>query len=93
MDCVNGLFEFCASIAIWVSIFRALRDRSVAGISWITVGFFTTWGVWNLLYYPSLGQTMSFLAGICVVISNCIWLILLLFYRARSNNGHQKEMR
>jgi len=57
-----------------------MKDKSVSGLSIISVIFFTIWGYWNLFYYPSLGQMWSFAGGIVVVIANSIWTYLLLKY-------------
>jgi hypothetical protein len=39
-----------------------LPDKAGAGVSVFSVALFTTWGFWNLYFYPSLGQWMSFSA-------------------------------
>jgi len=80
-DFINGIFELFGGVAISFSIAKVLKDKKVKGVSLIPVVFFTTWGFWNLYYYPSLGQSVSFWAGIGVAIANLIWLILLIKYR------------
>ncbi|MGD9728202.1 MAG: hypothetical protein AB7R40_23115 [Nitrospiraceae bacterium] len=79
-DLVNGLFEFGGSLAISASVFRLAKDKQVKGVAWSMVAFFWAWGIWNIFYYPHLGQNLSFLAGICVVSVNTIYLAMLLYY-------------
>lgn len=79
-DLVNGCFEGGMAFVIFLSIRRVLADRKVAGISLVTIAFVTAWGIWNLYYYPHLGQTLSWAAGVAVMAANGIWLALLGYY-------------
>ena len=79
-DLINGFFELLGSIFILLNIITLHKDKSVKGVSWVSVGFFTCWGIWNLYYYPSLGQTISFIGGIGIAITNIIWLTQLIYY-------------
>lgn len=36
---------------------------------------FTVWGVWNLAYYPALGQWLSFVGGVVLVAGNLAWVV------------------
>ncbi len=85
MDIVNGLFELFASLFILDHCRHLYKDKVLSGVSWVSIVFFTAWGVWNLFYYPSLGQSFSFYAGILVVLSNLTWLGMIFYYR---NNFH-----
>lgn len=80
-DFINGMYELLGAPFICLSILKLIREKQVHGISWIHAGFFASWGYWNLYYYPHLNQWLSFCGGIAIVISNTIWLILLLYYR------------
>ena len=80
-DLLNGCFELFGSAFILLSIMKVLKTKSSAGVSWIHPAFFTAWGVWNLFYYPHLGQWLSFVGGIGVVSANIIWVSLLIKYR------------
>jgi hypothetical protein len=82
-DLINGGFELLGGVFIALSIRKVLRDRAVAGISWLHVGFFTAWGFWNLFYYPHLDQWFSFAGGVLIVITNTVYLALLLYYSRR----------
>lgn len=80
-DIINGCFEAFGSVAVLFSCARLLKDKQVKGISLITTGFFTSWGFWNLYYYPSLGQSLSGLAAGGVCAANCLWCLLIIRYR------------
>jgi len=80
-DLLNGCFELFGSAFILLSIMKVLKTKSSAGVNWIHPAFFTAWGVWNLFYYPHLGQWLSFVGGIGVVSANIIWVSLLIKYR------------
>lgn len=82
-DTINGLFEAFASLMILNHARVLYRDKLVRGISIVSVIFFFAWGVWNLYYYPALGQMFSFWCGIAVVIANATWAGMLLFYSHR----------
>lgn len=81
MDIINGLFEFGLSLFLMMNIRQAQKDKQVRGIWWPMVAFTTSWGYWNLLYYPHLNQWWSLAGGISVVTCNTIWLIQLFKYR------------
>ena len=82
-DLINGLFEFTAGIMNWINVRRLYRDKEVKGYSPWVFGFFTSWGVWNLYYYPYLGQWWSFAGGISIMGSNMSWLTLAIYYHYR----------
>lgn len=82
-DTVNGAFELAGGLFILQSILRLHREKIVRGVSWVHVGFFSTWGVWNLFYYPYLGQWMSYAGSIGIVAANTYWLLQILHYSIR----------
>jgi hypothetical protein len=81
-DQINGLFELFGSVFILNHCRAVLRDKAVAGVSIVSAVFFTAWGVWNLWYYPSLGQWYSFAGGVCIVLANVLWVGLMARYGA-----------
>ena len=83
-DFINGAFEFLGGCFILLSVIRVLKDKQVKGVSWLHVSFFTVWGVWNLYFYPHLGQWWSFAGGLFIVLVNTLWVALLVYY-SRSN--------
>lgn len=79
-DIINGLFESVGFVFILPSIIKLYRDKEVKGVSWVHSMFFWSWGAWNLYYYPSLGQWMSFYGGVLLLLANTIWMSQLIFY-------------
>lgn len=86
-DLVNGLFEIVGGLTQVLNIRQLMRDKQVKGVSWPVTGFFTAWGLWNLLYYPHLEQWFSFFGGILLVLTNSIWLALLMYYRKKDKDA------
>ncbi len=84
-DLVNGLFEGAGGLFILSSIIALWRSKTVSGISWLHIGYFSVWGAWNLYYYPHLGQTLSFWGGIGVFVTNTVYLAMLICYGRRKN--------
>jgi uncharacterized membrane protein YfcA len=90
-DLINGLFEVIGGIMIWLNVLALMKDKEVKGVNWATTAFFTSWGYWNLWYYPSLNQWMSFVGGLAVVSGNTAWVYLYLKYRSKKRSircGH-----
>ena len=81
-DPINGAFELLGGLIIWANVVRLRRDRMVRGIDWRATAFFQTWGLWNVFYYPHLGQWASFTGGLCIVAANTAWLWHAYRYRA-----------
>lgn len=79
-DLLNGMFELLGGVFIWMHIRQILKDKAVKGVSIPATGFFTSWGFWNLYYYPHLGQWWSFTGGVVIVLANIIWISLMLYY-------------
>ncbi len=82
-DHLNALFEMLGGVFIFFNISAVLEDKAVAGVRWWTVSFFAAWGLWNLYYYPHLGQWWSFYAGLFMVAANIAWVVLLIYYSRR----------
>ena len=76
LDVINGIFELVGSIFIWGSVRQLVRDKGYAGLFLPQIMVYTAWGAWNLLYYPSLGQWWSTIAGVNVLVANLTWIIL-----------------
>lgn len=80
-DLVNASFEIFASVMILNNCRVLIHDKAVAGVSIISTVFFTLWGVWNLFYFPNLGQWLSFYGGVGIVLANIFWICLMVRYR------------
>jgi len=79
-DRINSVFELAGGFFILFHIVRVLHDKSVAGVSPITIAFFTLWGYWNLYYYRSIQQRWSLRATYLIIAMNSVWLVLLIYY-------------
>ena len=80
-DLVNCIFEAFGGFFIGLSVLKLHRDKQVRGVALPYVLFYTSWGYWNLYYYPSLGQWASFWGGFGVVAVNTVWFAQILYYR------------
>lgn len=80
-DIVNALFEVGAVIALSFHIRAILKAKRVVSVSIVPIVFYSCWGAWNLVYYPSLGQTWSFVAGVGVFAVNTAHVALMAYYR------------
>lgn len=85
-DLINSSFEFFGGFFIILSCIKLFRDKKVRGVSWVAVTYFTLWGFWNLAYYPHLKQWSSFVGGAFVVLTNCFWLGLMIYYIRKEKN-------
>lgn len=85
-DFINGAFELCGSVAVACSCWALYRAKQVKGFSALHLLYFTLWGLWNLYYYPSLGQWLSFYGGLGVVTTNLVYLRMIFYY------GRPKEV-
>lgn len=92
MDLVNAIFESLAGFFILASCRRLYIDKRVRGVSWLQVAFFTSWGIWNLVYYPSLGQWLSFAGGVVLAATNLLYLSMMIYYiKKEDSNGQRPE--
>ena len=86
-DIINGVFEFAGGILLWLNVFRLYKDKKIMGVHIAPVALFTSWGFWNLYFYPVVGCWWSFVAGLIVVTANFTWLCQIVYYGGRKNNG------
>jgi len=67
-DAINACFETLGCLMIINNIKTLHQDKQVKGVSVVSTTFFGVWGFWNLYYYPHLDQSLSFYAGLGIVI-------------------------
>jgi hypothetical protein len=79
-DAINGAFEGVGAILTFLNARRVYQDKGYAGINPPALAFFVSWGAWNLFYYPSLEQWMSFAGGLALVVANITWVVAMLYY-------------
>lgn len=75
-DIINGSFELLGAILTWRNAVELYRVREIRGVYWPTSAFFSAWGLWNLAYYPLLGQWFSFVGGVLLVSGNLAWVTM-----------------
>lgn len=83
-DLINGGFELLGGLFILNHCRVLYAQKAVRGVSVLSTAFFTLWGLWNLYFYPSLGQWASFAGGVVIVVANGVWIALALFYARRA---------
>lgn len=80
-DIINGMYEAFGSMAVALHCRKLYRDKQARGVSIVAAFFFTSWGIWNLFYYPHLDQWVSFTGGILLVAANILWAGMIIYYR------------
>lgn len=86
-DLINGIFEAIGGLMLWRNCVALRRDKEVKGCNISTVVFFNLWGIWNLFYYPALGQIASFIGGLVIASANTAWVFLAMHYSRRSKQN------
>lgn len=89
-DLINALFEGSAAALLFYNCVLLHRDKGIRGVSIRATALFFAWGIWNLFYYPHLGQHISFTVGIAVAVANGLWVCMALYYR-HVNREAQRE--
>lgn len=79
-DTINGLYEMLGCVFISLSIRKLYQDKTVAGYHWGSLAFFTTWGYWNMYYYPLLNQWWSTIGAIATALTNTLYLAMMIYY-------------
>jgi hypothetical protein len=80
-DFINAAFELGSGFVMLLNCRSLYRAKELKGYSiWATV-FFTIWGFWNMIWYPSFGAWASFAGGLGIVAANLLWIGLALRYR------------
>ncbi|HVM73411.1 MAG TPA: hypothetical protein VMU13_00835 [Candidatus Paceibacterota bacterium] len=82
-DALNGFFETGGGIFSLLNCKAILRDQELKGASLIAFCFYVLWGLWNLYYYPHLGQYLSWYGGILIVLVNSWYIYLILYFRVQ----------
>lgn len=78
-DQINGSFELAGAYFTWSNFAAYYKARELVGVYWPATAFFTLWGLWNLYYYPAIGQPLSFSGGIALTSGSLAWLVLVLW--------------
>lgn len=87
-DTINAAFEIGAGGFILLHVRATWRARSADGVSLVAMVFFFAWGLWNLFYYPHLGQSLSFYGGIFVLLTNAAWVASVYHFKHGKGLSH-----
>lgn len=79
-DVFNGTLETVGAALMWANAYKLWRQKRIHGVYWWVQGFFALWGYWNLFYYPSLGQWVSFVGAAMMASGNTVWTALAIYY-------------
>jgi uncharacterized membrane protein len=82
-DMINAAFEVTGALFVLNNCWTLYRDKLVRGVSLLTTMYFTSWGIWNVYFYPALGQRWSWIAGMCICTANILWIFLMLYYKRK----------
>lgn len=93
MDLTNALFEMGGALVSLLSLRQLHRDRELRGVHPAPAVFFLLWGLWNVVYYPSLDQPLSTIGGAALVLVNAAWLLLLLHIHIQPSTIKSPETR
>tara|TARA_R110002111_G_scaffold17323_4_gene43502 strand:+ start:1205 stop:1471 length:267 start_codon:yes stop_codon:yes gene_type:complete len=85
-DLTNAIFEIGGGFLMWLNVKVLYESKEVKGVDWRVSAFFFCWGVWNIYYYPSLDQWLSFYAGIWLSIANLVWVSMAVYYGRKAND-------
>ncbi len=86
-DAVNGTYELVGGIFLLLNFIKLYKDKKVRGIMLSSAAFFASWSWWNLYYYPSLNQWISFAGGLLIGITNATWIIMAIYYQRKERRG------
>lgn len=81
-DASNGAFEAIGGLLQIRNCFVLWQHKKVWGVDWRVTAFFTLWGLWNLFYYPHLGQWLSTAGGVVIVLANIVWVSGAIHFRS-----------
>lgn len=80
LDGINGSYELCGAVFQLLNVVKTHRDKMIRGVHWGSVLFFTTWGWFNMVYYPHLHQPISTIGAFMLATVNTIWICQIVFY-------------
>lgn len=92
-DIVNAAFEGLGLFFILPNILRLRWYRDSRNIHLSMPLFFWSWGAWNMVYYPSLGQWFSAVCGVGILLANTVYLYYVWRYRNGPMGGLADESR
>ena len=86
LDAINGSYELLGAIFQCLNVRKIYKDKMIKGVHWGSVLFFTTWGWFNMIYYPSLHQVYSTIGAIALTLVNTVWISQIFYYQNIKSN-------
>lgn len=87
LDQANAAFELAGASFRCLDVYRLYQAKRFQGGSLFTAFFFFTWGLFNTIFYPSLGQTWSLVAAVLLTAVNGLWISMAVFYNRKYKQG------
>lgn len=85
LDLINSLgFELFSCLFISLNLISLYRDKTVKGMSSLSMLFYMTWALWNIYYFFSLNQLVSGWLAVCYAILCVWWTIVAVYYRHKN---------
>ena len=81
LDTINAAFEFVGAAFTWGNFLKLRKEKEIRGVYWPTFAFFLLFGIWNLIFYSSLNQPLSTIAGAILCGGNLAWVIQALILK------------
>lgn len=85
LDQCNACLELAGAGLRLLDCYRLYQAKRFVGGSIFTALFFFGWGMFNVVYYPSLHQVYSFAAAIALTAVNGLWIVMAMVYNWRYN--------
>lgn len=83
LDQLNAGFELAGAGLRSLDCYRLYQAKRFQGGSLFTALFFFLWGLFNTVFYPSLGQTWSLVAAVLLTAVNGLWIAMAVFYNRK----------
>lgn len=80
-DATNAIVESGGAFMVWWNVYRLYQHKSLRGVTWQSQAWGLLWNGWHLIYYPSLGQWLSFMGELLGAAAVLTWLALAWRYR------------
>lgn len=82
-DLINGFFELAGGIVVALNVRDIWKRGMVAGHTPFTITFFWSWGLWNVIYYPAIGQWWSTIGAWGLMIANLCLVFSVIKFRSK----------
>jgi hypothetical protein len=92
-DAINGSLELMGAVFLLNNCWLLYSHKRVQGVSVSATAFFTTWGLWNLYFYPANGLWLSFAGGLCLASVNVAWVGMAIYYNRQGRNASPRMIR